>query len=175
MERIGDITGIISLLFLAEQDFRLRKISGGLLILFLTGIIVAFLSHNHPESILYFFPLNLGFLFFQFVFLWGWFRLKNKKHTPLINTMIGIGDILFFICMAAMFSPGNFIVVFVGDMIFALLVTLAVKTILKKNIFEIPLAGLLSIPLIGLCVLRLVNPSLDFYDDNRLVSFFETF
>jgi hypothetical protein len=43
MERIGDITGIISLLFLAEQDFRLRKISGGLLILFLTGIILAFL------------------------------------------------------------------------------------------------------------------------------------
>ena len=170
MERVGDITGIISLLLLAAQDFRSRRISWWLLPLFTLGIILVFSIDGNGRDFFYFFSLNLLFLVIQFIFLSGWYLVKNKKITRIIDTKLGLGDVLFLICMATMFSPANFLLVYTAGMLFSLCIGVLVKFMRKNTDFEIPLAGLLAIPLIVLCTWRLTDPSLDFYNDGRLLA-----
>src|ERR1041385_1092044 len=110
MERIGDITGIISLLLLAEQDFRMRKIAWWLLPLFAGSILLVFSVNGNFGQFIYFFLLNLGFLLLQFLFLHTWYWIKNKRFIKIIDVMLGLGDILFLVCMTTMFSPGNFLI-----------------------------------------------------------------
>src|SRR6266498_4131121 len=127
MERIGDITGIISLLLLAEQDFRSRRIAWWLLPLFTVGIILVFSDHGTGRDFFYCFWLNIIFLVLQFIFLSGWYLAKNKKLTRIIDSKLGLGDVLFLICIATMFSPANFLLVYTGSMFFALSVSMLVR------------------------------------------------
>lgn len=172
MERIGDITGIFSLLMLAVQDFRSRRIAWWLLPLFVTGIILVFSAHGNGRDFFYFFSLNLFFLVLQFIFLSGWYFVKNKKFTRIIDSKLGLGDVLFLVCIATMFSPGNFLLVYTSGMLFSLCTSLLIKFGRRNIDFEIPLAGLLAIPLIALCIWRLADPSLDFYNDDWLLAWF---
>jgi hypothetical protein len=136
--------------------------------------IVLFLSafaKNSAREIGTGFSLNIVFLCMQFLFVWIWFSVKEKKLSRLIDTQIGLGDVLFMICIALAFSPANFIVFYTMGMIVTLVVAVVVRLFNSSTRSEIPLAGALAIPLMILCAWRIVDPVADFYNDEWLSRF----
>ena len=72
-----------------------------------------------------------------------YFSVKERTFVNIINTKIGIGDVLFFIACAFIFSLPNFILFFTFSLLAsALIVALFQKSIGKQNI---PLAGIMSV------------------------------
>ena len=119
----------------------------------------------HPvKRVLTYFLFNSGFVAFQLLMMMGYFTLKNRKWTNIINTYIGIGDILFFLILSLAFSPVNFIIFFLGS----LLLTIggySIYKIFKSNVnTEIPLAGTMAIILM-ICVIYSCWKTLKLYDD----------
>lgn len=169
MERIADIIGITALGILSWQDFRSRRIAWWLLPVLAGVLLIASLQKNSASESGREFSFNIVFLCIQFLFLWIWFSVKQKKITKIIDTQIGLGDVLFMICIALAFSPANFLVFYTLGMIFTLLVTILVRLFRSEIKSEIPLAGALAIPLIVLCLWRIVDPSKNFYNDEWLM------
>jgi Flp pilus assembly protein protease CpaA len=168
MERLADMIVIVTLGILSWQDFRSRQIAWWLLPLLAAGLFLAAFDKNSTRDIGIRFSLNITFLCIQFLFVWIWFSLKQKKPSKLIDTQIGLGDVLFMICIALAFSPANFILFYTTAMIATLVVVLVVKLVRANSKSEIPLAGALSIPLIVLCAWRIFDPSANFYNDEWL-------
>ncbi|WP_019037738.1 hypothetical protein [Psychroflexus tropicus] len=84
------------------------------------------------------------------IYLYSRFKLNQK-----LFTVFGLGDLLFFICMALGFSSLNFIIIFVFSLIFSLLIHLTLR---DKN--TVPLSGYMSLFLIMVYVggeLNLIN------------------
>ncbi|MCR5496786.1 MAG: hypothetical protein K6F48_03010 [Paludibacteraceae bacterium] len=89
-----------------------------------------------------FFLINISLLALQFLVLKLVYRIKNKENrAPLINNVIGMGDVLFFIFLAGAFSPLNFIGFFTGSLIISLLLHL----LFRRSHNRIPLIGYISI------------------------------
>ncbi|MDQ3109901.1 MAG: hypothetical protein M3R17_08395 [Bacteroidota bacterium] len=174
MERFGDIPGIIALVILAWQDFRTRRIAWWLLPVLAASIFLAGFASNSAKTIGQNFSINMIFLLIQFLLVWIWFSAKNKRLSRIIDTQIGLGDVLFMICVALAFSPGNFLIFYIGGMILTLISTVLIKIFRQNSVMEIPLAGALSVPLILLCGWRLFNPGKDFYNDAWLMQLVET-
>lgn len=174
MERIADVLGIAMLGILSWQDFRTRRISGWLLPVLALVLFLSAFQKNSMREIGIGFSLNLTFLCIQFLFVWIWFSLKQRKFSKLIDTQIGLGDVLFMMCIALAFSPANFMLFYVAGMIGTLVVTLVVRSTMANHKSEIPLAGAIAIPLIVLCAWKLADPSANFYNDEWLTRFFET-
>ena|ERR1044072_1741049 len=173
MEYLAGITGIAALGILSWQDFRSRKIAWWLLPVIAGTLLADALKRNSAAETGKEFLFNIIFLCFQFLLVWIWFSIKNKKRSRIIDTQIGMGDILFMVCLALAFSPANFLVFYTLGMIFTLLATVFVRMIYSTVKSEIPLAGALAIPLIGLCCWRLFDPSKNFYSDAWLMDLLE--
>ena len=171
MERIVDIIGIMTLGILSWQDFRSRQIAWWLLPILAAALFLSSLQKNSASEIGIGFSFNITFLCIQFLFVWIWFSLKQKKLSKIIDTQIGLGDVLFMICIALAFSPANFMVFYTVGMIATLLVTITVKLFKATIKSEIPLAGALAIPLIALCSWKIMDPSKNFYNDDWLTLF----
>lgn len=174
MERIADVLGIAMLGILSWQDFRTRRISGWLLPVLALVLFLSAFQKNSMQEIGIGFSLNLTFLCIQFLFVWIWFSLKQRKFSKLIDTQIGLGDILFMMCIALAFSPANFMLFYVAGMIGTLVVTILVRSAKPGHKSEIPLAGAIALPLIALCAWKIIDPSANFYNDEWLTRIFET-
>lgn len=172
MERIADSIGILTLGILSWQDFRSRQIAWWLLPVLAFVFFVVASSGNSVQEVGRGFAINMTFLCLQFLFVWVWFSVKQKKRSRLIDTHIGLGDVLFMICIAMAFSPANFIVFYILGMCMTLLVTIAVKLFRPGIGSEIPLAGALALPLMVLCLCRIFDPAVNFYNDEWVSSFF---
>jgi Flp pilus assembly protein protease CpaA len=170
MERIVNIIGIMTLGILSWQDFRSRQIAWWLLvILVVVFFFTALFGGRSISEIGKAFSLNIIFLCVQFLFVWIWFSIRNKKPAKIIDVQIGLGDVLFMICIALFFSTVNFMLFYTLGMILTLFVVLIIKLFNTNNKREIPLAGALSIPLILLCTWKIFDPSRDFYSDEWLI------
>lgn len=137
MEWTLKIGSLLSLLAIAYQDLKERKVYAFLFIL--AGIctsVVYFLSTSTTQ---FFFNLALNFVLVLFILglLFGYTRLKLKQ--PLF-TVFGLGDLFFFIVFASGFPVHTFMTLFVASLIFALVVFLALKPKLTNT--TVPLAGL---------------------------------
>jgi Flp pilus assembly protein protease CpaA len=172
MERIADSIGILTLGILSWQDFRSRQIAWWLLPVLAVVFFLSACAKNSTREIGIGFSLNLVFLCMQFVFVWIWFSVKEKKLSKLIDTQIGLGDVLFMICVALAFSPANFIVFCTMGMMVTLVVAIAIRLFHSTSRSEIPLAGALAIPLMILCAWRVFDPRANFYNDEWLDRFF---
>ncbi|MBS7256713.1 general secretion pathway protein [Flavobacterium branchiicola] len=86
---------------------------------------------------------NLGFnLLFIGLILGGsvlYLKFKNLDFTD----MIGLGDVLFFIFIAASFSIVSFLILFVFSLVFSLILHLILHN--KKQEVTVPLAGFMSL------------------------------
>ncbi len=173
MERIADIISVATLGILSWQDFRSRRIAWWLLPILAITFFLASSQMNSVSEIGMGFSLNITFLLIQFLFVWIWFSLKQRKFSKLIDSQIGLGDLLFMICIAFAFSPANFMIFYTIGMIVTLLVTIIVRLFRSNEKSEIPLAGALAIPLIILCSARIVIPTMNFYNDEWLIHIFE--
>jgi hypothetical protein len=163
---------IVLLAIVLFQDFRTRQISWYLIPLLLSLFIFkAFfllsLSEITRNSL-----FNFIFILLQLLALTAYISFKKKKLTNIINTYIGIGDVLFFIVICLSFSPANFILFYVLSNVIILISFLAYNIITKKSSKEIPLAGGMAGVIILLIIFSHFIPQIAFYNDNNIISLF---
>lgn len=160
MEIAGNIFSMVFIATMTWQDFKTRTIAAWLLpaigICFLIGEASA-LSQNVLLSNS---AINYTLLFIQFTTLWLWMSARKRKWINIIDTQIGLGDIVLLVCLAPAFSPFNFFLFYTLGAILAIAVHLILVTIRENHPQRIPLAGILGLPLIVLCLFRLFYPGL---------------
>lgn len=160
MNVAGNICSLLVLFCIALQDFRTRTISAWLLPAIACALLLAMTDSTEWVDALYKNTLmNFSLLLVQFGGLWLFISARNRKWTNIINTQIGLGDVLLLVCLAPFFSPVNFFVLYTLSIVLALIVTLLINSIGKKKDDHIPFAGFMALPLMVLCLLRLVFPS----------------
>jgi hypothetical protein len=84
---------------------------------------------------------NLGFVSLLILVCFVYAKLKLKQ--PLLKEVFGLGDLLFFVCIAFSFSIVSFIILFVFALLFSLLLHLILKH--KQTEKTVPLAGNMSL------------------------------
>jgi hypothetical protein len=165
---IADIAVFILLGIILVQDLRERKIAATLIPLLLSGFIFRGIYSGSAAVLLAGAGINLTFILLQFLLLVAYFSLKNRKLTNIIDSHIGLGDILFFVVLSAAFSPLNFIFFYVLSLLFSLLGMIVYRTSGKMADREIPLAGTVSSVLMIALMISYCVP-LNFYDDAGLI------
>jgi ABC-type uncharacterized transport system permease subunit len=169
MPLLAAIYSVAVLAGIAVQDFRRRAFAWWWLPLLCAGF--AWMSVTHAQDeLLYHFAVNMAFVGLQLVLLYAWFSLRARKLVRLIDTHIGLGDVLLFVCLALLFSPVNFIVFFCISLVFALLVAIGVKLLRPDASPLIPLAGLLAFP-VAFCCMASVWFDFNLHDDTWLLGF----
>lgn len=111
--------------------------------------------------------INFAFVLSQIALVHAYFYIKYKRIVKIINVHLGLGDILFLLCISPLFSLLSYIVFYSVSLFISLIATLVYISISKKQLL-IPLAGfqavILMITLVSLIVMR--RPDLmtfDFY------------
>ena len=140
---------IIWLLLLAVQDFKYRAISW---YLFPIGLGVALLfayKMDQQNQILSIALPNISFIIIQITVLTMYLSIKHKTFINIFKGYFGIGDTLFLLVIAFVFSPVNYILFFVITLLISLIVFIFLK--LFKNVQQVPLAGTMAL------VLALIN------------------
>jgi H+/Cl- antiporter ClcA len=107
---------------------------------------------------------NLAFIALQLIFLTLWISFKNKKWTNIIDTYLGLGDILFFVAISSAFSPIQFVLFYLISIVITLIAFVVYKWKSEKANSEIPLAGAMSVVLIICMLLSITIPQLNFYN-----------
>lgn len=131
--------------FIIFQDLKNRAIHVLLPIsIFLIALAINYLS-DHLNFLMCI--TNIGFVVVNIVGLTLYFSLKNRKLINPIDSMIGLGDILFLISITPLFSLKSYILLFIVGMAFSLVLHLIINVLRKQN--SVPLAGYLSIYFIG--------------------------
>ncbi|HSH65967.1 MAG TPA: hypothetical protein VLB84_09255 [Bacteroidia bacterium] len=150
----------VSLLVIVFQDFKQRQISWFLIPAAFIGFICKALLHSIP--IVHTFLINTAFILIQLVCLTLYFSLKNKKMLNIVDTYLGLGDVLFLIVICTVFSPVNFILFYLLSMIVTLTGVLIYNVVSTKKTNDIPLAGAMA----GMLLILLISkPGIDLYND----------
>lgn len=138
---------IVLLMIIFFQDLKFRAIHIVLpVILGALGIYLFLERGLQLQIVLY----NIIFLALTFLGLFLYLSLKNRSVTNILSA-VGMGDLLFFLAITPFFSTSNFILFFIGGMVF----TIIIHSILIKftTHFElIPLAGFVALFMILLKV-----------------------
>lgn len=161
MELILKILLIILLLSITYQDIKYRAVWWILFPLTLILQIFIALSIETPVVIINYFLINLIIVSIQLLVLFVYFYLKNRGRQEIriiLLSKLGLGDILFFVILAAAFSTYNFVIAFVLLLILSLIVA---AFTFKKN-RAIPLAGIMAtgyaLFLLLTCFVPVINP-----------------
>ena len=108
---------------------------------------------------------NLAFITVLLVLLTAYISIKNKQLTNILKQHFGLGDVLFFYAIIPLFNVRNLVLFIVTGMVFSLLLHLMVNRFSQKEVATVPLAGYLSIWLIGCFVANLCFTNNLFYTD----------
>jgi hypothetical protein len=133
---------------IAFQDLKFRLISWYFLPLLLAGFVFKGIQEQGPSEFLLTSSFNLGFVILQLLLLTLYISLKNRKFINIINTYIGIGDVLFFVVLCTAFSTLNFIAFYVLALMITIFGVAIFHLFSKGKTKEIPLAGSMAIVLI---------------------------
>lgn len=165
MELFLEITILCLLLIIILQDMKERAINWILIPLLFSAFTFKGLASLHSQQLLYFSLFNISFTILQLLLLTIYFSIKEGKLINIINTQLGVGDILFFFALSTAFSPINFILFHVTSLLFTLIIFLLVF-LFNSNIDQnIPLAGGVAFSLIILHVSLKLFPKIDLYID----------
>ena len=154
-----NISIILCCIFIAYQDIKQRKV----LLLVLLGLISlvtfkAILLAAYLEVALLECFINLVIISLMVLLLWIYFKLLRKKQ---LTDVLGLGDILMFVVFAIAFSAVTFIIHLTLSFVFSLMFHLILKKHYKKE-NTVPLAGFMSIYLIGLLLVESVEIKIPF-------------
>ncbi len=165
MEILVAILFISLLSVIVYQDFKNRAISW-ILIPFLcaVGLFNGWFTIGWSTFIAYL-SINLSIVFINLFGVTLFISLKDKKFKNIIDSYLGLGDILFFVVLTTIFSPINFVVFFLGSMLLCTTIYGSIQLANKQKQRLIPLAGAMSVILIITLVVQLVIPSFNFYHD----------
>lgn len=165
---IANIFILLSLVVIVFQDFKQRQISWFLIPLAFAGFICKAVIYEN--NMMHDFLFNAAFVVLQLVCLTLYFSLKNRKFLNILDTYLGLGDILFLIVVCAVFSPVNFILFYLCSMIMTLVGVLLYNFFSGKPTKDIPLAGSMAAMLFVLVIMTIVFPGINFYNDTLLIS-----
>lgn len=169
---LADACLLLLLFIVAFQDFKYRALTWPLLIFLLIVFVFKALLIVSLSDLVRHSAYNFVFVFAQQILLFSYMCMKNKKFVNIINSYLGLGDILFFVVLCSSFSTVNFIVFYLFALIFSLLFVLIYNKIKEQKIIEIPLAGLMAIGMMIVIILSYVVHEINFYDDEWLVRLF---
>lgn len=173
MNTVFTISEIALLFILAYQDFKDRLISWiPLVLLFVLFSFSSILANNFQTAGRYF-GMNVLILFVQLAGLTLYSLIKNKRLVNIIDTQIGLGDVLFFVLLCTVFSPVNFLPFYTGSLIVSVILFFIFKKLSISKTTEVPLAGIMSVMLILLLAVKLIVPTIDLYDDYWVLKYFD--
>lgn len=150
-------TLLLSLLFghVIIHDYIYRKVNIITLLLIL-GIGLHYSSHTSSISWVDI-GMNLSFIILNTTALWLYVYLRHRK-AAFLDSRIGLGDILFWVCIIPFFDIQRFITIFVLSLVFSLGLHLV---LLKGKIYggniSVPLAGFQSLFMLPILVIDLLT------------------
>lgn len=133
------LMGVFFLVFF--QDYKDRKVYWFLYPII--GILVFVLQMQTAS--MYPALINSGFnlVFISLLLLVCYAYAKLKLRQPLLKEVFGLGDVLFFVCIAFSFSIVSFLILFVFSLLFSLLLHFSLQY--KQTEKTVPLAGYMSL------------------------------
>lgn len=165
MNEIQNISKLLVLGIIVYQDFKERAVSWFLYPILLGIFIFSGIGQKNMLIVLENFFLNLGFIAFQLLTLFIYFSIKNKRLTNIVNTHLGIGDILFMVAIAAGFSLINYIIFQVISFVIVVFGFGILKMANKNADPEIPLAGAMALFLTTTIFFEAII-NIDFFNDS---------
>lgn len=150
------------------QDFKHRLISWPLIPLLLLCFLTQGFIKIPMAELLHNTFFNLAFIVLQLLALSIYISLKNKKLVNIVDSYIGLGDILFFAVITTAFSPVNFIIFYIAGLLFTLISYGIYVSLKKSGSKEIPLAGTMSLALIIVLLADCFSLGNYFYNDTLL-------
>jgi hypothetical protein len=165
MQVILLIIAVLLLSVIVYQDFTKRAISWFLIPMLLVVFIANGLLQINIEEFAWYSGINLFQIILNLLGVTLLISIKEKKLTNILNSHIGLGDILFFLLLATVFSPINFMVFYYGSILISLIVYGSIKLIDKSNQKPAPLAGLMSVMLVIVIIIEQSTSLIHFYDD----------
>lgn len=172
MQYVIDTCLLLLLAVVLFQDLKQRQISWFLIPLLLVSFLAQGLFQIPANELMRYTMFNIGFVVVQLVILTAYISIKNKRLVNIINSYLGIGDVLFIATVAAAFSPLNFIIFYIAALLFTLLVFVVVNLLTKNFSKEIPLAGAMAAVMIALILVNQWVPGFNFYKDDFLTAWF---
>jgi hypothetical protein len=162
---------LIFLGFIVIQDFKDRAISWFLLpLLFISLALKSSMVSNFSE-VVQSFIMNLIFVLLQLVLLTIWVSLRNKKLTNIIDTYIGLGDVLFFVAITTAFSSIQYILFYAISICLTLFGFLLYRYFFTKTNPQIPLAGAMAVFMMSFMLISNLLPGIGFYHSELLYLF----
>ena len=164
MKDILYISLVLLLLVVIYQDLKWRAVN---LIIFPTLLVCTFGvfmgEYYNWHSLL----MNVLFITVIILALFVYISIKQKKLTNIFKAHFGLGDVLFMYAVLPLFSSRNLILFIICGMLFSLLLHVVInfKAIGKDAELTIPLAGYLSIFLIGIGIYNYMTKANIFYQD----------
>lgn len=150
------IPASVVLLAITVQDFRSRLLSWSLLAGLFIIVFAGRLYNSELVTILIDTAMNAAYLLFVFGLLFFVHFLKHRTLKGFINGKVGLGDLLFFLCLCPSKEPLVFIVMFNSSVIFSLIAYLLTRKHMRHE--TVPLAGLVSIPFMVFFILDFLFP-----------------
>lgn len=136
------VISCITLLFIAYQDFKERRVYWFLFPLLGASLLYLHFLHTGIFKILtYYILLNIILISLILLILFLFTNLVLKKQ--FLNHSFGLGDILFFYAFALGFPTITFTILFANALIFSFLFFFILKK--TQNFKTAPLAGLMSL------------------------------
>ncbi|WP_411032042.1 hypothetical protein [Spongiimicrobium sp. 3-5] len=134
---------------IALQDFKERAVMA---FLFPTvGILLAINYLYNATWNVYLLFVGINVLLVSLILFLLYLYTKWVIRKPFLNVSFGLGDLFFFYALALGFPTVTFILLFVGALLFSLLVLLFAK--MNNNMDTVPLAGLMGLFLMGILIL----------------------
>ena len=161
---------LITLLFIAFQDFKYKAVLWIWFPILFLLIISKEITELGINTSLNYFIFNLSFIIVQLILLTFYFSVKHKKLINIINKILGLGDILFLVALAAYFSPINFILFLISSLTIVL-ITYGLGLIFNKiQNKQIPLAGAIAIIMFLLVLIDCFPNNINYYNDTPIIN-----
>jgi hypothetical protein len=140
------VIAIVLLLLIFLQDVRGRAVYW-FLFPALAAALILMRFDRHDAMI------NMGFIVIQLLILTLYFSLKSRSWVNITTHLLGLGDILFLVCIALYFPVPGFLFFYTGSLTGALLLWLAWQWLSGIRDRNIPLAGLQALMLMILLLI----------------------
>lgn len=124
------------------QDFRTRSIHW----IIIPVLILLFMLSRYNAG--FDWKEAIGNVIFLSIILIGltlYFSLKERQWINPIDSLIGLGDILYFVTLTLAFSAFDFVFYFITGLLFSLFIFLIYTRFRWNSKIELPLAGTMSI------------------------------
>jgi hypothetical protein len=158
---------IIILVLITVEDLAQMKIRLVWLLILAPLLLSTRLIENSFTNVMYNFGLNLAIVTLNIVISYIVIIISRRKILFILD-IIGPADIIILALLALYFETLEFVMVFIGGLVFALIYAFF-KKVLMGNIRKVPLAGIISIVFIAFVFFKLFNVN---FPGKYLISYF---